>query len=298
MADDGGVDAAGVTPSAGICGACGDRVERPDAAGLCGGCRIAFYCSTACQRAHWKASHKRECKEIQKRRDAPAPGVSPVGLPPFAVSLAAARRGDAGAQYNVGLAYASGTGVAQLAAAAFEWYTRSAAAASPPPVVWSQLGSCYRFGRGVAADHAEAVRLFRVGAAAGDARAQFNLAQCLVSGIGVPGADFDGAFAHFAAAAAQEYPDAICSLAACYADGRGAARDTPRAIAMWERVVARPSGAAPSTVAAAAFNIGAAYWNGDGGVPHDVERAARYLRQAAALGHETAARVLRENGLV
>ena len=28
----------------------------------CGRCRSAWYCSAACQRAHWKAAHKRECK--------------------------------------------------------------------------------------------------------------------------------------------------------------------------------------------------------------------------------------------
>ena len=46
----------------------------------------------------------------------------------------------------------------------------------------------------------------------------------------------------------------------------------------------------------AAFNLGATYWKGDG-VPADRALAARYWRQAAALGNESAARLLREAGL-
>ena len=33
----------------------------------CSVCKVARYCSEACQRAHWKAGHKRECKDIAAR---------------------------------------------------------------------------------------------------------------------------------------------------------------------------------------------------------------------------------------
>jgi hypothetical protein len=47
-------------PSA--CAAC-ERERAPDEAPFrkCGRCRTLFYCSTACQAAHWTAGHKREC---------------------------------------------------------------------------------------------------------------------------------------------------------------------------------------------------------------------------------------------
>ena len=34
---------------------------------LCVGCRSTAYCGHACQKAHWKAAHKKECKELKKR---------------------------------------------------------------------------------------------------------------------------------------------------------------------------------------------------------------------------------------
>lgn len=36
----------------------------------CGGCRSAFYCSSACQIVHWKKEHKKECKKRANDRAA------------------------------------------------------------------------------------------------------------------------------------------------------------------------------------------------------------------------------------
>lgn len=33
----------------------------------CDSCKCTWYCGAECQRVHWKATHKRECKEIQAR---------------------------------------------------------------------------------------------------------------------------------------------------------------------------------------------------------------------------------------
>ncbi|KAK0103308.1 hypothetical protein ONS95_005338 [Cadophora gregata] len=41
----------------------------------CGGCKIPYYCSTACQNSHWRESHSRECKVLKGLQ----------GLPPTAV---------------------------------------------------------------------------------------------------------------------------------------------------------------------------------------------------------------------
>jgi hypothetical protein len=41
---------------------------------VCVGCRGARYCSTACQRAHWRAGHKEVCKAVQAAAKAAAAG--------------------------------------------------------------------------------------------------------------------------------------------------------------------------------------------------------------------------------
>ena len=47
------------------------------------------------------------------------------------------------------------------------------------------LGYCYAYGKGVAMDKAEAVKLYRKSAEAGCAKSQLNLAQCYLYGDGV-----------------------------------------------------------------------------------------------------------------
>ena len=46
-----------------LCAGCG--AEQPATGGeefkKCASCRVPLYCSKACQKAHWKAGHKREC---------------------------------------------------------------------------------------------------------------------------------------------------------------------------------------------------------------------------------------------
>ena len=277
--------------------ACGKTVLGGPGTGLCAGCRFVAYCSRECQAAHW-AAHKVLCKEMRNaQKAASAAPVSPFGaLPPFAQALAAAEAGGAVAQYNVAVAYASGTGVAQSWPSAFAWFKRCAARPSPPADVWVQLGVCYEYGRGVAIDEVEAVRLYRVGTALGHAAAQCALAQCLLRGLGVPTPDRAGAFALFKAAAAQDDPNALDGLGNCYSLGMGVARDVPRAVSLWTRALAHPR-CSPAIAGATAHNLGVVYWKGVDGVPRDRELAARYWRQAAALGEESAARALRDSGL-
>ena len=277
--------------------ACGKTVLGGPGTGLCAGCRFVAYCSRECQAANW-AVHKVYCKEMRNARKAAsaAPARLFGALPPFAQALAAAEAGGAVAQYNVAVAYASGTGVAQSWPSAFAWFKRCAAQPSPPIGVWAQLGLCYVHGRGVAVDEVEAVRLYRVGAALGDAGAQFMLAQCLQRGVGVPTPDRAGAFALFTAAYAQDHPSALYELGNCYGLGMGVTRDMPRAVSLWKRALAHPE-CLSNAAGLAAHNLGAAYWTGNDGVPRDRELAARYWRQAAALGYESAERELRGRGL-
>ena len=214
--------------------------------------------------------------------------------------LAAARAGDVVAQFNVGVMYSTGAavaqGVAQSYSSAHQWFSRCAAHATPPREVWAELAQQYLHGDGVRKDEAEAVRLFRVGAAAGDARAQRGLGKCVAQGIGVPVADFDEAFKLYSASAAQGYPPAMLSLGVCYANGRGVVRDVPRAVALYKRALAHPD-AGPRLAAAVANNLGITYWGGADGVPRDAALGVRYLRQAAALGDEDATRYMHARGI-
>ena len=69
----------------------------------------------------------------------------------------AAAQGHAGAQYNLGLMFANGQGVAQDFAEAARLY--SCAAAQGVVSAQCNLGNMFQAGQGVAQDYAEAVRL-------------------------------------------------------------------------------------------------------------------------------------------
>ena len=66
----------------------------------CDSCKCTWYCGAECQRVHWKATHKRECKEIQARGTLViAPAVSRHGRTrkPIARGAAATRGAASGA---------------------------------------------------------------------------------------------------------------------------------------------------------------------------------------------------------
>ena len=276
---------------------CNRFVTRAEAAGVCGACRLTLYCSKDCQRADWKAGHKTRCGEVQRNNAkvaATLPRLTYV-LPPFAPTLAAAVAGDAAAQYDVAVAYLTGTGVTQSFASVIEWWKRCAAQPHRPREVWTQLGRCYQHGHGVAKDFEEAVRLYRLGAQDGSASARTYLADCLLRGLGVPEPDVNEAFALLTTAAAQDHPEAILDLGISVYMGRGVVRDPPRAMELYKRALTHPR-SQQSIRASAACYLGMMCVSGDG-VPREPALAARYLRQAAALGDETAARLLCETGL-
>lgn len=76
-----------------------------------------------------------------------------------------AEHGSAEAQYNLGICYANGWGVAQSREAAVEWY-RKAAEQGDADAQYG-LSVCYYNGRGVARDCVEARRLCEKAAAQG-----------------------------------------------------------------------------------------------------------------------------------
>ena len=102
-----------------------------------------------------------------------------------AVSLfrSLAAQGDVMAQYNLGLMYDNGTGVAQDYKEAVRLY--GLAAAQGLAKAQSNLGVMYANGQGVAQDYKEAARLYGLAAAQGNAGAQSNLGVMYSNGQGV-----------------------------------------------------------------------------------------------------------------
>jgi len=91
--------------------------------------------------------------------------------------------GDAEAQFNLGVCYASGDGVTVDYAVAVKWFRKAAdqGAASAQ----YNLGLCYAQGQGVSQDYAEAVKWVRKAAEQGHAQAQFGLGVSYGFGTGV-----------------------------------------------------------------------------------------------------------------
>lgn len=101
----------------------------------------------------------------------------------FKKDLRAAHRGDAKAQYNVGICYDLGKGVARNKIEATKWYRK--AAEQGLAEAQYNLGICFKDGDGVIPNKAEAVKWFRKAAAQGFANAQYSLGVCYANGEGV-----------------------------------------------------------------------------------------------------------------
>ena len=138
--------------------------------------------------------------------------------------LSCAEAGDAVAQFNVGLMYASGEGASTDDAEAARWYRR--AARQGHVTAQYNLGVMYANGDGVPQDDAEAARWFRLSAEQGDAMAQHNLGFMYEKGRGVVQDDVE-AVRWYRMAADQGLPDAQHNLGLSYADGYGRTAGRP-----------------------------------------------------------------------
>jgi len=97
---------------------------------------------------------------------------------------AKAELGDAGAQFNLGLMYHNGKGVARDYADAVKWLP--GAAKQNYAAAQCLLGLTYSEGEGVSRDDAEAVKWFRKAAEQGYAHAQYCLGLMYQEGKGIP----------------------------------------------------------------------------------------------------------------
>ena len=127
-------------------------------------------------------------------------------VPDFTQTLMQAYQGDAAAQYNLGLMYATGEGVSEDDVEAVRWYRL--AADQGVAAAQYNLGISYDNGEGVPEDDAEAARWYRLAADQGLVEAQSNLGAMYGSGEGVP-RNYLTAYAWFNIAAASGHEDAI-----------------------------------------------------------------------------------------
>jgi TPR repeat protein len=132
-----------------------------------------------------------------------------------------AEKGDAGAQFSLGLVYHQGVGAVKDFQEAAKWLRLAATQGHSRAQL--RLGLMYFEGEGVTQDHQEAVRWCRLAAAQGNAIAQHFLGVAYYYGYGVT-RDYQEATKWYGLAAAQGHAGAQESLRAMNEKGRSDAR--------------------------------------------------------------------------
>ncbi|HEY8035184.1 MAG TPA: tetratricopeptide repeat protein [Methylobacter sp.] len=140
--------------------------------------------------------------------------------------LQLANQGNADAQFNVGLIYANGQGIAKDDKQAVDWFSK--AANQGHREAQTKLGFMYATGKGVEQNYNSAVYWCYKAAEQGDVIAQYNLGQMYAKGQGVA-KDNSLAVSWFSKAAAQGDAHAQYSLGNMYTDGVGVAKDIAQA---------------------------------------------------------------------
>jgi TPR repeat protein len=102
----------------------------------------------------------------------------------FAQIKAEAEKGDVVSQFNLGICYENGKGVATNYVEAAKWYLKAADQNDAP--AQANLGGAYIDGKGVAQDYVEAAKWLRKAAEQGNAQAQRMLGGLYANGDGVP----------------------------------------------------------------------------------------------------------------
>ena len=152
----------------------------------------------------------------------------------FARVSALAHGGDIAAQTLLAEAYFHGRGTATNRAEAVRWYRLAAAAGNAD--AQASLGLCLLRGWGCPRDASSAVGWYRRAAEQGCLPAMNDLAFCLMNGIGVD-RDDDAGFDWAMKAAERGFAPAQVMVAECYLDGRGVEADHDRADVWLHRAV-------------------------------------------------------------
>ena len=185
----------------------------------------------------------------------------------------AAEQGNADAQYNLGLCYASGQGVTQDYTEAVKWYRQAAEQGNT--YAQNNLGACYYYGEGVPQDYTEAVKWYRQAAEQGNTYAQNNLGACYYCGEGVT-QNYQEAVKWFRKAAERGYVKAQFNLGSFFSDQK----NFIESVKWWRK-------AAEQGHNNAQFSLGVNYFYGRG-VIQDYTEAVKWFRKAAEQGHADA----------
>jgi TPR repeat protein len=174
-----------------------------------------------------------------------APAQEPVFAPESQRAIAAlkqqAESGDARAEVELGVAYASGDGVPVDAQEAVRWFQKAADQGDAAGEY--SLSEMFLTGRGVNADFTQGLKWLRKSAEHGDPRGQFNLAAIYEQGQGVPKDETEAA-KWARRAADQGLAAGQFALGSMYAHGTGVPQSEAEA-AVWYRRAA-DQGDAPS----------------------------------------------------
>ncbi len=149
-------------------------------------------------------------------------------------------------------------------------------------VAIDSLAWMYEVGRAVAQNPAEAARLYRIAANAGEAHAQWRLG--VMIDTGETSGTAQEAIRLLTASADQGYADAMASLAVMYASGHGVPQDFAKTHYYYDMAARRGASHAIQ-------GLGLLYANGEG-VAVDLERACAYWLVAAARANTRAEELL------
>ncbi len=161
----------------------------------------------------------------------PTPGNAPAP-PPVQAPLSVgelrqkAEKGDADAQFELGVRHHEGQGVSQSYVEALRWFLMAANQGLPDAEF--NLGVMYEKGRGVQPDYQEAVRWYQKAAAQDYAPAQYNLGVMYDKARGVT-LNYEQAMQWYRKAAVQNYAPALYNIGLLYYYGQGIPQDYAQA---------------------------------------------------------------------
>lgn len=136
--------------------------------------------------------------------------------------LPEAEKGDAVAQYNLGMMYARGDGVARNPSEAVRWWRKAAEKKFAP--AQNNIGFAYQTGEGAELNLTEAVKWYRLAAEKGDPMAQANLGAAYAEGRGVE-QNWELSTKWYRLSAEQGFPLGMANLGINYLYGHGVKQD-------------------------------------------------------------------------
>jgi len=222
----------------------------------------------------------------------------------------AAEKGDAEAQYNLGMCYGQDENGNKDYAMSAKWLGK--AATQGHAKAQFTLAWCYQEGNGVRKDAAKAFELYGKAAEQGLAEGQYALGWCYEEGMGVT-KDMVEAIRWYRKAAEQGSAQAQYALGKCYEKGTGISKNLEEAAQWYEKAAEQGHHGARSRLqdiegndpiawfkkhaalgdAGAQFGWGMCYATGEG-VEKDIAKALEWVEKAAAQGHRQAQESLQQ----